>query len=528
MNTCLVRTCLSFYGAALLPLLIGGSCLVGAEAGAGAVAPLAGLIAAAALSPGESPGGASSLEGPVASDEHAELTRLELLAPAGIPMEGARLSSAITLVATACGMNFIAPTEETFSESVSMSTRISPWKLLQLLSERYHFSMKYRDGVWLFDRDTGDALISRSYVLVHTNLDQYRSSQNSFNLLAGSSGQATGQEGASPQVASGGLVFAAQTQKILDDIRELIGTPASTPSGSASVGAPGGGRVLYLPDANTLYVTGTVRQHEHVAEYLQVVDKPVRQIRIEAKFFETTHDPKLLLGIDPEGYQPGISLSNISTTVNLGAIRATPYPDKVLLTGDNLRFQLQALQTDDRSKLVNQPSVVVANNREAYFSVGDEEPFVSSNSYSPGMADGGFGSTQAHVAVRRIGTSVNLVPTYFPGSGPTSARIRLAVRIEVGVLKGFRRLNSVDVPIVSSQKYEYTVYLKPGETLAFGGMSGVTESESLHKVPIAGDIPILGLVFRSKAKQTMQRNLVAYLTATLIDDTSLAMAGGAR
>ena len=275
------------------------------------------------------------------------------------------------------------------------------------------------------------------------------------------------------------------------------------------------GKVLYLPDANALYVTATRRQHEHIGEYLRIVDKPVRQIRIEARFFETTHDPKFVLGIDPSGYQPNISLSNISTKVDLGRLGATPWPDKVLLSADTLRFQIQALQTDERSKLVNNPTVVVANNREAYFSVGDEEPFVSANSISNGAADGGFGTTQAHVTIRRIGTTINLVPTLFEGAPGDVPRIRLSVRIEVGVLKGFRQLNSVAVPVVSSQKYEYTVFLKAGETLAFGGLAGATESESVKKVPLAGDIPLLGHVFRSRSKQSTQRNLVAYLSASL-------------
>jgi general secretion pathway protein D len=172
--------------------------------------------------------------------------------------------------------------------------------------------------------------------------------------------------------------------------------------------------------------------------------------------------------------------------------------------------------------------VVVANNREAYFSVGDEEPFVSSNSISPGALDGGFGSTQAHVAIRRIGTSVNLVPTLFPGEEGAVPRIRIAVRIEVGVLKGFRKLNTVDVPVVSSQKYEYTVYLKAGETLAFGGLSGMVESDSVRKLPLAGDVPVLGALFRSREKRASQRNLVAYLTASVVEEGAAAVSPPAR
>jgi len=263
-------------------------------------------------------------------------------------------------------------------------------------------------------------------------------------------------------------------------------------------------------------VTATRAQHAHVAEYLRIVDQPVAQIRIEARFFETAHDPKLVLGINPETYQPKVSLSDLATRLNVGRLGATPYPDRALLSLDTLQFQLQALQTDQRTKLVNNPSLVVANNREAYFSVGDEEPFVSTNSLHPGLADAGFGSTQAQVAIRRIGTSVNIVPTLFVGPEGQRARIRLAVRIEVGALKGFRRINSVDVPVVSSQKYEYTVHVDEGDTLAFGGLAGLAENAEVKKVPLLGDVPLVGYVFKSRDQRTSQRNLVAYITAAVV------------
>jgi len=488
------------------------------------------------------------------ASEEDERARLAALPPASIPVQEASLAAAICLVASAAEMNFIAPAAEEFPESVTLSTRVSPWVLLQLLSDRYRFTLRYRSGVWIFDRDADGALVSRTYVLRNTNLDSYKATQNSFNMLGAR------QQGMEEVGASGGLVFAPQTQKIIDDLRELVGLPPSLlarggvmpvdegrrpvkgelgETGAGGKGASPAGKVLYLPDSNALYVTATRSQHQHVEEYLRVVDRPVKQIRIEARFFETTHDPKLVLGMDPTGYQPNITLSNLASQWDLNKLGSLRMPDKALLGADSLRFQIQALSTDDRSKLVNNPTVVVANNREAYFSVGDEEPFVSSNSINNGASDGGFGTTQAQVTIRRIGTSVNIVPSYFEGGAGESPRIRLSVRIEVGVLKGFRRLNSVDVPVVTSQKYEYTVFVRPGETLAFGGLSGSAESESLRKVPVAGDIPVLGHVFKSRSKQSLQRNLVAYLSASLVEDMAApsappgsspvaAVAGGGR
>ncbi len=455
-----------------------------------------------------------------------ELRRLEQLPPVAIPIQDAPLGTAVSAVATAAGMNFVAPPAGEFAENVTFSAKVNPWRLLGILGDRYGFTCRFDNGVWLFDRTVVDALESRTYTLKHTNLDVYKAAQNSFNLLStGTPG--AGENGMNAQ--AGGLVFTPETRKIIDDIQDLLGIArASGRPGGADEARKGGGRVLYLPDANALFVTATPGQHTRVAEYLRVVDRPVRQIRIEARFFETTHDPKLVLGIDPSGAQPGVTLSNLQTQIDLGRVRATPYPDKVLLSADALKLQVNALSTDERSRLVNNPSVVVANNREAYFSVGDEEPFVSANSISPAALDGGFGTTQAHIAIRRIGTSVNLVPTLFPGEPGGPARIRLAVRIEVGVLKGFRHINTVDVPVVSSQKYEYTVFVRPGETLAFGGLSGVAEGETVKKVPLVGDIPVLGYAFKSRDRRKSQRNLVAYLTASVLEEDAAPPAAGGR
>src|ERR1035437_6146824 len=73
-------------------------------------------------------------------------------------------------------MNLIAPDQADFTDEVALTTMSNPWKLLQLLSERYRFSMRYQSGVWLFSRESAGALIAKTYVLKHTNLDTMQSS----------------------------------------------------------------------------------------------------------------------------------------------------------------------------------------------------------------------------------------------------------------------------------------------------------------------------------------------------------------
>jgi hypothetical protein len=462
--------------------------------------------------------------------EAAEVARLERLPAVPIPVQDDTLASAITTIATASGMNFIAPATDEFPERVTLTTKVNPWRLLHRLGDRYRFSMVYRDGIWEFNREAVGALVARVYFLRHTNLDVFKTSQNAFSSI----GSISSTSGGNAAAADGGMVFSAETQKIIDDIRDLIGLPSTkivsdaksaeeaekrpvqgrAAEGSAESGRSGA-KVIYIPDSNALYVACTHTQHDLVAGYIKLIDQPPRQVHIEARFFETSCDPKTVLGINPENFQPKLSLSSLQAHIDLS--RFSRDTDKALLSMDDVSLQMNALQTDSQSRLVQNPTVVTANNREVYFSVGDEEPFVSSNNIYPGVPNGGFGATTASVSIRRIGTSVNVVPTIFEGENGNKRRIRLVVRIEVGALKGFRQVNTINIPVVSSQKYEYTTYVEDNQALAFGGLSGIGETDGVTKVPVAGDVPVVGYLFKSKSHEVHQRNLVAYIIARVVD-----------
>jgi len=466
-------------------------------------------------------------------DEVAEIERIQKLPPMPIPVQDTPLASAIVVICNAAEMSMIAPSAEEFPENVTLTTRVNPWEVLELLAERYRFTMKFRRGVWLFDREQEGTLYSKVYVLKNTNLDTFKASQNSFTQLGSTQSLTAGAAGgnAGGGGVAGGLVFTPQSQTIIDQLRAIVGMPPSVLVTSGQLPAedpskrpiqgPAAERsgdreqpqVLYIPSVRALHVTTTRRRHERVENYIKTIDQPVKQIYIEVRFYQTSYDPKLVLGIDPSGWQPNVSLSDMVSQINLNKLRATRLATNGTLKVNDMNFQMNALATDSTSRLIQSPSVTVADNSEAYFSVGDEEPFVSANSMSAGAIDAGFGTSQAQIAIRRIGTSVNVLPTYFPGDEQNPANIRLVLRIEVGALKGFRHINTVDVPVVNSQRYEYTANVKENEAFAFGGLSGISESEDIKKVPIAGDVPLVGYIFKSKSKTASQSNLIAYITA---------------
>jgi type II secretory pathway component GspD/PulD (secretin) len=469
-------------------------------------------------------------------DEARELARLEALPAIQIPIEDASLASAIKLVAQSAGMNYIAPTTEDFAEPVSMSATINSWRLLQLMADRYRFTVRYHDGMWFFSRESAGALIAKTYEFTHANLDVVTSEKTQQNSSMSSADTGTNRS----QGQGFDLVYKVDSKKVVDDVRELIGLPPLASQTAVAMdgklpdehgiqklasnvkGEEKSQKVIYLPKTNALYVVCYRSQHELVAEYVRQADQPPIQIRIEARFFATSSDPESILGIDYSEAQPRLTLSDSVQGGDIALHRpsANRWPPQAILSSSALSVQLNALEKDERSEKIENPFVVTTSNHEALFSVGQEEPFLDSSTLSPGAVDGGLGSTTNRISVKRIGTAVNVVPTYFKGGPGEKPKIRLIVKMELGRLSGFRQVTpQVVYPIVDSQKYEFTTTIEEGQALAFGGLTGVASTNNETRLPLLGKIPVLGGLFRHTDKRGQQRNLIGYIIPSVVRES---------
>jgi hypothetical protein len=471
-------------------------------------------------------------------DEAREVARLDGLPAVQIPIEDASLASAIKIVAQSAGMNHIAPGSDDFPEIISMSATINPWKLLQLMADRYRFTMRFQNGMWLFSRESAGVLIAKTYLFKHANLDAVSAESSGGGLGAG-----TDPTGSQAKGQGFDLVYKIDSRKVVDDVRELIGLPPLLSQSVVAVdgrmpddtgiqkliteakGAGKAQKVIYLPKTNALYVVCYRSQHEHVSEYVRQVDQPPIQIRIEARFFATSSDPQKILGIDYSEAQPRIKLSDSigggdDDRIALQSLADKRWPPQSILSSSALSVQLNALEKDDKSEKIENPFVVTTSNHEALFSVGQEEPFLDSSTLSPGAVDGGLGSTTNRISVKRIGTAVNVVPTCFRGEAGEKPKIRLVVKMELGRLSGFRQVTpQVLYPIVDSQKYEFTATIEEGQALAFGGLTGLSSSDSDTRVPVLGKIPVLGALFRHSDRRGQQRNMIGYIIPTIVHET---------
>ena len=110
-----------------------------------------------------------------------------------------------------------------------------------------------------------------------------------------------------------------------------------------------GSQVIWNSDNNSLFVVANIQQHQLVEKYLETVDKPQPLIAVEVKFFETTKDPRKQMGVDWSGTMDGgygLSLSGLSSNVDLNKIQNTNMPMTAILSGPDVQAKVLALVKD--------------------------------------------------------------------------------------------------------------------------------------------------------------------------------------
>ena len=168
---------------------------------------------------------------------------------------------------------------------------------------------------------------------------------------------------------------------------------------------------------------------------------------------------------------------------------------------------IQAVSNDTNSNILATPSITTLDNEEAYFIVGQEVPILtgstsSSNNSNPFQT----------VERQEVGIKLRVTPQVNEGSA-----VQLIIEQETSSVSGN---TGVDISI-NKREISTTVMAESGGTVVLGGLIDEDIQESVQKVPLLGDIPIIGHLFKSTSNSVRKRNLMVFLRATIIRDASL-------
>jgi pilus assembly protein CpaC len=276
---------------------------------------------------------------------------------------------------------------------------------------------------------------------------------------------------------------------------------------------------------------GYVEKKENVVNLLQQQEGVAsNQVMLRVRFAEVSRSAVMELGANfftgPTGYKDWIARSttqqfaapnytDMSRSADL-ADNLTSAEGKYSLSDFlnifvfnnkyNIGTVVRALQEKGLFQSLAEPNLIATNGKEASFLAGGEYPY-------PVVQGGSNSNTSVTIMFKEFGVRLNFTPTVLGGD-----LINLKVKPEVSSLdfgnavtvSGFR------VPALSTRRTETEVELRDGQTFAIAGLMNNTVQDSMRKIPGIGDIPILGWLFKSRALQKGQTELVVMITPTIV------------
>lgn len=271
------------------------------------------------------------------------------------------------------------------------------------------------------------------------------------------------------------------------------------------------GQVTVIPDPNTnslIIVTGP-ENVDLIRQILEQLDRIPEQVMIETIIVEATLDESSKMGVEWQ-YVQDKAFGNSGTTgtarsdFGLGTAAATLQGFKYTLTGGNLTSFLNALKTDQKFQVLSTPRIFTSNNVEAEINISQRVPYVLSQREDPN------GNLTFNYAFLDVGIVLTVTPRI-----TSNGYVTMDVTQTANELQGFTTFNA---PIVNTREATTTVSVKDTETVILGGIIRKSVNTTTRKIPLLGDIPILGNLFKSTDKQDVRTELMVFLTPRIVRD----------
>ncbi len=304
------------------------------------------------------------------------------------------------------------------------------------------------------------------------------------------------------------------------------------------------GSVIAEPRTNQLFVSDVPLKLDQVQQLIAKLDIAVRQVLIEARIVEASDSFGKSLGVrlggsdlrgvrgGDAGYSVGgnnriaiggsynavsgttressstLDTSN-TTFVNLpalgqGGYNPATFAISLFSSAANrfLNLELQALEADGKGKLVSSPRIVTADQTKALIEQGTEFPYQQATS-----------SGATSVAFRKANLKLEVTPQITPEG---------SIILDLDINKDSRGETTAAGIAINTKHIKTQVLVENGGTVVIGGIFELTESESETKVPLLGDLPAVGNLFKSRSRNTSKSELLVFITPKMITDRAAA------
>ena len=256
---------------------------------------------------------------------------------------------------------------------------------------------------------------------------------------------------------------------------------------------------------NTVLLKDTVSVIDSVKEMIEVLDIPVSQVVIESRMVSVSDSVVEELGVEWELYESGAVTDlgagntrelniNVPDTDNSIGFQLAKFSDNQILD-----LTLKALETESKVEVIASPRITTSNQQTAYIEQGTEVPYVESSS-----------SGATSISFQKAVLSLEVTPQITPDN-----KVILDLAITQDSLG-----ESTDAGFaIDTQEITTQVLVDNGETLVLGGIYQQRISSTVSKLPLLGDIPLLGELFKSTDEEVSKDELLIFVTPRIVMQT---------
>jgi general secretion pathway protein D len=303
------------------------------------------------------------------------------------------------------------------------------------------------------------------------------------------------------------------------------------------------------PETRSLIMVTDEDTHLELMKVIKTLDQPKPQVLIKVVFLEVTYNTDSDIGVEgtytfdlrnnPVGATTGTQNRTTTTNTNVPngtsqlvtstsqdigtpaklattLASATDFGLKNLTSGftvraisDDWSATLRAIATKGKVEVLSRPSIMARNNQEAVIVVGQEVPFVTNTQITDN------GQTINTVQYDNVGIILRVTP-FITSEGT----VEMIVAPEISNLtdQTIQISTGVSNPIIAKRSAETVVVTPNAQTVVIGGLMETQRTSSVQKVPILGDIPVIGFPFRRTIKTDVKKELMIFLTPFIVND----------
>lgn len=277
----------------------------------------------------------------------------------------------------------------------------------------------------------------------------------------------------------------------------FIAPPPQTQRDDLPLGQNFGNGLAIDRRLNAIWITGSPERIARVKRQIELIDVPVDSVILETQFIELTEAGARNIGLDFN-----------NSNGQLGTVQATrggfnPFgvnPTDILISGQ-LQAAIYAEIQKGEGRIVSRPRIAAQSGSTAKIITGDALPILTSIQLS------GVNGVSQQVQYVNVGVTLQIAPRV-SSDGYITSRIYGVVSSVTGFSQGF--------PTISQREAETSASVRDGETFVIGGLTQENVLTTKSKIPLLGDIPVLGQLFRNERSSTTKTELYIVITPRIV------------